>query len=383
MNKKDNSLKTRSHRNYTLIIFSDVNFSPQLFAILQELCHQKNSFRIILIGDPGVAIAQQIKAQEWISRVIPRRGKFSSVLNLLFLCSDIIRKRPNAVFASGQFATAIGMLAGKIFNVQKRIFIRHHSNLHHKYNMRLGILVDRMANYLSTEIVAVSEVVKDILISSEAVKPEKVRLIYNGVDLNNFRSTPSVFKEVPTLYIEKSPLFHIGVVSRFTEWKGVEYIATAFVRLNKEFPNSRLHIIGAFADSYPEVKNILSTVPGNAYTLDEINFNIPLFMHELDAFVHVPVGRDDEAFGIVYIEALASGIPCIFTQSGVINELETPDNYAHIVAFRNSEEIYLNLKRMIQGIKVTKIAAPESWLNQFSLDVMAKSYAELLLREGR
>ena len=215
------------------------------------------------------------------------------------------------------------------------------------------------------------------------MKPEKVRLIYNGVDLNNFRSTPSVFKEVPTLYIEKSPLFHIGVVSRFTEWKGVEYTATAFVRLNKEFPNSHLHIIGAFADSYPEVKNILSTVPVNAYTLDEINFNIPLFMHELDAFVHVPVGRDDEAFGIVYIEALASGIPCIFTQSGVINELETPDNYAHIVAFRNSEEIYLNLKRMIQGIKVTKIAAPESWLNQFSLDVMAKSYAELLLGEGR
>ena len=87
----------------------------------------------------------------------------------------------------------------------------------------------------------------------------------------------------------------------------------------------------------------------------------------------------DEAFGIVYIEALASRIPCIFTQSGVINELDAPDNHAHIFAFRNTEEIYMNLKRMIEGINATKIEVPELWLNQFSLDVMAKSYAELLL----
>ena len=371
----------RSHGNFTLIVFSDVNFSPQLFAILQELHNQGNPFRVILIGDPDVTIAQQIEEQEWNSRVIPKRGKFGSALYLLVLGSEIIRNRPNILFASGQFATALSMLVGKILIVQKRIFIRHHSNFHHKYKMRLGILVDKISNHSSTQIIAVSEVVKEILISSEAVKPEKVRLIYNGVDLGNFRSTPTVLKEDLTPNTTKHPLFHIGVVSRLTELKGVEYTATAFVRLQKEFPNSRLHIVGAFTDSYSRVKKILSTVSENAYTLEEINSNIPQFMHELDAFVHVPIGKEDEAFGIVYIEALASGIPCIFTKSGVINELESPDSYAHIVAFRNSDEIYAQLKKMIQGINVSKIAVPESWLNQFSLDVMTKGYVELLLGE--
>jgi len=373
----------RSRGNFSLIVFSDVNFSPQLFAILQELHDQKNPFRVILIGDPGDSIAQQIEAQEWNSRVIPKRGKLGSALYLLVLGSEILRNRPNVLFASGQFATALSMLVGKILIVRKRIFIRHHSNFHHKYKMKLGILVDKISNCSSTQIVAVSEVVKEILISSDAVKPEKIRLIYNGVDLSNFRFIPPVVKEVPTPNLTKDSLFHIGVVSRLTEWKGVEYTATAFVRLQQEFPNSRLHIVGAFADSYSRVKKILSTVPENAYTLDKIDSNIPLFMHELDAFVHVPIGKEDEAFGIVYIEALASGIQCIFTKSGVMNELDSPDRYADIVAYRNSEEIYISLKRMIEGVNVSKIAPPESWLNQFSLDVMAESYAELLLGKSR
>ncbi|MCX6451373.1 MAG: glycosyltransferase family 4 protein [Actinobacteria bacterium] len=373
----------KTYQNHILVVFSDVNFSPQLFGILQELHNQKISFRVLLIGDSGDLIGQQIKTQEWNLRIIPKRNKSSSILNLFTISVEIMRFRPKVLFASGQFATVIGMFAAKVLNVPSRIFIRHHSNFHHKYRMRIGILLDKITNYSSTEIIAVSTVVKKILISDEAAKPEKVKLIHNGVDLNNFRFEPPNCKAVSTQNFEKARLFHIGVVSRLTEWKGVEYTATAFVRLQKEFPNSRLHIVGAFADTYTDVRHILSTVPENAYTLEKINSNIPLFLQELDAFVHVPVGTDDEAFGIVYIEALASGIPCIFTQSGVINELDAPDSYAHIVAFRNSEEIYMNLKRLIQGENNSKIAVPESWLNQFSLDVMARSYADLLLGEGR
>jgi len=373
----------KTHRSHVLVVFSDVNFSPQLFGILQELYSQKISFRVVLIGDSKDLIGQQIKAQKWNLRIIPKRNKSSSILNLFTISVEIMRFHPKVLFASGQFASVIGMFAAKVLNVPSRIFIRHHSNFHHKYKMRLGILLDKMANYSSTEIVAVSTVVKKILISDEAVRPEKVKLIHNGVDLNSFGFEPPNIKLVSTRNFEKDRLFHVGVVSRLTEWKGVEYTAKAFVRLQREFPNSRLHIVGAFADSYSDVTKVLSTAPENTYTLEKVNSNIPLFLHELDAFVHVPVGTDDEAFGIVYIEALASGIPCIFTQSGVIHELDAPDSYAHIVAFRNSEEIYLNLKRLIQGQNVSKIAVPESWLNQFSLDVMARSYAELLLGEVR
>jgi glycosyltransferase involved in cell wall biosynthesis len=366
-----------------LALFSDVNFSPQLLAILQELFDREVEVHIVLIGNADSQVSNDMKMHKWNFNIIRNRGKIGSIFNLVLVSVEIIRFRPHTFFASGQFATAIGILSAKLLKIPNRIFIRHHSNFHHKYKMKFGIVVDRVSNRLATTIVAVSTVVRDILIRDEAVSQDKIAIIYNGVDLANFRSEQRLSEQSSTITNSNTRLFNIGVISRLTEWKGVEYTATAFVRLQKEFPNSRLRIVGAFADSYSGVKGILSTVASDKYAFDKSNSNIPLFLHGLDAFVHVPVGIDDEAFGIVYIEALTSGIPCIFTQSGVLNELKTPDRYAHIVAFRNSEEIYSNLKEIIQDDYHSKSAVPESWLNQFSLDQMAREYAELLLRESR
>ena len=365
-----------------LAVFSDVNFSPQLIAILQKLNDCGAEIRVVLIGNTELEIAKQIRLRGWDSQIIAQRGKYGSVLNLLLLSLEIIKFRPQTLFASGQFATILGMLSAKILNVPHRVFIRHHSILHHKYNMKLGLVIDHTSNRLATNIVAVSMVVKNILIEYESVNQNKIILIHNGVDLSEFKSKQHLPKEPSTRTIVNSRVFHIGVISRLTQWKGVEYVAKAFVRLQEEFPNSLLHIVGAFSDSYTNVKNILSAADSNRYVLEPSNCNIPLFLHGLDAFVHVPVGIDDEAFGIVYIEALASRIPCVFTRSGVLNELESPELFAHLVAYRNSEEIYMNLARLIQGMHDSKIAVPESWLNQFSLEKMTNDYAKLLLRES-
>ena len=374
-------MKSKSVR--ILAVFSDVDFSPQLIAILQKLHDCGAKVRVVLIGSVELQIAKQIDVLGWDSKNIAQRGKFGSILNLLLLATQIIRFRPETLFASGQFATIIGMLSARLLSVPNRVFTRHHSSFHHKYKMKFGVIVDRISNRFATKIVSVSTVVKRILIEDEFVNQDKIVVIHNGINLINFRSERSLSKPASNPTVDKSCLFHIGVISRLTEWKGVEYTATAFAKLQREFPNARLHIVGAFGDSYPKVKNILSVIDSDRYTLNQSNSNIPLFLGGLDAFVHVPVGIDDEAFGIVYIEALTSGIPCIFTQSGVLNELEIPDRYAHVVTFRNSEEVYMNLKKLIQGKNESKLEIPESWLNQFSLDAMAHSYADLLLREGR
>jgi len=364
-----------------LAIFSDVNFSPQLFAVLEELFDRGVDCHVVLIGEADMQIASQIQARGWSFNIICKRGKFSSVINLLLVAVEIIRFKPRTLFASGQFATALGVVSATLLRVPNRVFIRHHSSFHHKFKMKLGIAIDRVANRLATDIVAVSETVRNILILDELVNPTKISLIHNGVNLIEFKSNKS--KAVPRNEIQDHPLFHIGVVSRLTEWKGVQYTASAFVRLQKEFPESRLHIVGAFADSYLDVKHILSSASSDTYTFEEINTNISKYIHDLDVFVHVPVGIDDEAFGIVFIEALSSGIPCIFTKSGVLNELDGLESYAHIVPFRDSEEIYHNLKKLIQGVNDKRLPAPQSWLDQFSLDLMAKRYADLLLSVTR
>lgn len=365
-----------------LAVFSDVDFSPQLLEIVRNLLERGAIVRVVLIGNKDLQIVKQMGDLECELKRISQRGKVGSIYNLFSLAQEVIRFRPQTLFASGQFATVIGMLSAKLLNVPQRVFIRHHSNFHHKYKMKFGTIVDRVMNRFATSIVAVSMIVKNILVQVESVNQEKITVIHNGINLTRFKRKQILSKAASTQSTSNSKLFHIGVVSRLTEWKGVEYTAKAFVKLQKEFPNSHLHLVGAFADSYSAIKLILSDVASDNYSIEMRHSNIPLFIHGLDAFVHVPIGTEDEAFGIVYIEALAVGIPCVFTQSGILNELDAPDQYAHMVTFRDSEDIYINLKRLIQGKSDSKVKVPESWLNQFSINNMAKRYSELLLRES-
>ncbi|MBK8845466.1 MAG: glycosyltransferase family 4 protein [Bacteroidetes bacterium] len=59
-----------------------------------------------------------------------------------------------------------------------------------------------------------------------------------------------------------------------------------------------------------------------------------------DVFVHVPVDEYVEAFGQIYIEAMAIEIPSIFTLSGVASEYIQNMKNALVVDFKNSEQIY-------------------------------------------
>lgn len=364
-------------------MFSDVNFSPQLLAILEAITNRGAEVLIILIGDTNLQIARQIQTYGWKFKIIRARGKYKSLINLIFVAAEMFRFRPRTLFASGQFATIIGLSAAKFLNLPKRVFIRHHSNFHHKFNLKFGRSVDQLCNHLATTIVAVSEVVKQILLIDEGVPPNKVTVIHNGVHLDEFKSKELAITESNEKENCNSSLFHIGVISRLTEWKGVQYTATAFVKLQKEFPEARLHIVGASSDSYMYVKVILSEAQSGTYTFYPVHSNVPNFLQELNVFVHTPVGPDDEAFGIVYIEALASGIQCIFTKSGVLHEMQNIYEYAHIVDFSNSEDIYVALKKLITGMQNNKTAIPQSLLAQFSLDLMATKYADLLLNKVR
>jgi glycosyltransferase involved in cell wall biosynthesis len=127
------------------------------------------------------------------------------------------------------------------------------------------------------------------------------------------------------------------------------------------------------------VLKILSPIDRGAYTIEKEKSDIPSFFGYLDVFIHVPVGIQDEAFGIVYIEALTSGVACIFTQSGVLNELDDAQKYVTLVSSRDSEAIYSNLRKILLGLSAIRTPIPNAWINQFSLEKMAKNYAELII----
>ena len=281
------------------------------------------------------------------------RVLYSSQKDLLPAFKDVYRIlkkiKPDIVHCHLLAANIIGLSAAKLVKVKKRIYTRHHSSYHHVYHKH-GILYDKFSNKLATNIVAISPIVKDILVNWEKVPEKKVKIVPHGLPENLFSNINNEDIElIKTKYNFEGYNPVIGVISRFTEWKGVQYIIPAFKLLLDEYPHAKLVLANATGDYENEINNLLMQLPADSYV--KINFepNMPALFKTFDVFVHTPIDNHSEAFGQVYIESLAGGIPMVCTLSGIANECVKHLENAIVVDYKNSNEIYNGIKLILEN----------------------------------
>lgn len=234
----------------------------------------------------------------------------------------------------------MGLTAAKLAGVNQRIYTRHHSDYHHQYFPK-AVKYDRYSNWLSTDIVAISEVVKNILTTKEKVKEEKIHVIHHGFKLENFNNpNETIVKELKNKYNPGTLKPVIGVISRYLELKGIQYIIPAFKKILINYPDALLILANAKGAYSPQIKKMLTEISPKNYV--EIKFEPHIFeLYKLfDIFIHVPVAAEIEAFGQTYVEALASGVPSLCTLSGIANEFIIDKQNAVVVPYQSEEAIY-------------------------------------------
>ena len=274
----------------------------------------------------------------------------------------LLKWRPELVNCHLPEGTLIGLLAAKFAGIGKRFYTRHHSTLNHDYHPH-AIKYDRWSNYLATHIIAVSGIVKKVLVEMENVSPGKVMTVEHCLDLEKFENISQ--GQVETVKdrngIPKDRII-IGVIARYTKWKGIQYIIEAFSKLYKEDYSVHLVLANARKGDYiDEIVAQLFQLPDGSYT--EIEFEEDLYaLHgAFDLFVHTPIDSYSEAFGQIYIEALASKTPSVFTLSGIGNEILIDGENSIVVPHKNSEAIYNGLLKLIQDQQLCRAIAKSGY----------------------
>lgn len=259
----------------------------------------------------------------------------------------IRRTRPHVVHTHLFDASLIGLLAAKFSRIKKRIHTRHNSSFHHQYFPH-AVKYDKWINYLSTHIIAISNVVREVLIEKENVPSSKITLIYHGFNIAEFgqvsehRTESLKQKYNPN---NKSPV--IGVISRYFHLKGIQYIIPAFKKILASHPDALLILANATGNYRTEIQGHLKDIP--VQNKREISFeeDIAALYRLFDVFIHVPVNRHIEAFGQTYVEALAAGVPSIFTLSGVASEFIKDGQNAIVVPYESPENIYNAILKLL------------------------------------
>jgi len=225
-------------------------------------------------------------------------------------------------------------------------------------------------------VIVVSEMLKSYAIEKLKVPENKIRVVYNGIDVDEF------FCERK---FENKINWKIGIVGRFSILKGHFYFIEAIENLVKEeIKNVKGLIYGSGSFRF---KRKIEDLIKKKNLVDYIEIvegkNSKEIMKEIDILV-VPSIKP-EGFGRVIVEGMVSGIPVIATNIGATCEIIKDNITGFLVEPQNSYEISEKIKKIISDIELYKkisLNAQKYAIEKFSLEKMVEGilnvYEEIL-----
>lgn len=310
-------------------------------------------------------------------------GKRSWILTFFRLAALIRQLKPIIIHCHLIQANLIGLSAAFFFRHSHPIYTRHHSTLHHVYHPK-GVFLDRYSNFLAKKIISISDSVTSVLSVMENVPRSKIVEIPHGFDLTMFSSIDlNRVKKFRHRHQLPAHVRIVGVVSRFVDWKGIKYIVRAFSKLVVDFPDLHLLLLNASGPGTAEIDALLQELPSACWSKVLFEDDIVSAYASMTVLVHAPIDKDSEAFGQVYVEALASGIPSVFTLSGISTAFVRDEENALVVPFKDAKAIEVALRRLLNDFQLCKKLAtqgPLSVRSEFNLDRMTERLYQLYQR---
>lgn len=336
-------------------IISDVDKALEFEWVAERLDRTRFDLSFLLLNRGDSALERFLNDLGVRCRRIAYRSKRDAFGAFFQIYREFSSARPDVVHTHLRDATVIGLAAAKAAGIARRIYTRHHSTLHHVYHPH-AVAYDRLANWLATDVVAISKTTERVLREREGVCPGKIHLIHHGLALRNFLEVPAA--AVESLRAKYNPRRRspvIGVCSRYAHWKGLQYIVPAFRELLSTHPDAILILANAKrGDHAAHIQELLSALPRDSYVEVEFETDNAALFRLFDVFVHAPVDDHSEAFGQVYVEALASGTPSVFTLSGIANDFVRDGRNALVVGHKSSEQIHAALRRLLSDPRLTE-----------------------------
>lgn len=328
-------------------IVANINKSLGFEWVATHIDRQRFDLEFILLNPGNSELENFLKRQGIAVTRIRLCNKWDLILSIMSVWWILMCRRPRIVHTHLLAANLSGLTAAFLAGIKCRVYTRHHATFNYKYQPH-GIKYDAYSNRLSTQIVAISENVRNILTHLEKVDPQKITVIRHGFALDQFENISK--ERVDALYAKyklggKHPV--IGVIARYIHWKGIQFIIPAFQKIRSLYPGAILVLANASGPDSSLVHAALSQLDSESYI--EIPFENDLFaLYKLfDLYVHTPIDGQLEAYGQTYVEALAAGIPSVFTLSGVAPEFIVNRQNALVVAYQNSEAIYAAMKELL------------------------------------
>ncbi len=251
-------------------------------------------------------------------------------------------------------------------------------------------LAYRVVNQLSDRVLAVSEEVKRFCVDADRINPDKVSVVYNGVDLEHIAAEASdanLFADAD--WANASHI--ITCLANIRRVKGIDVLIRTAQRVCRELPNAVFVIAGSLYErTYSEEMQAMISSLGlgkNVKLLGFVGDPVPLLKMS-DAFCLL---SRSEGFCNALLEAMACGVPSVVTRVGGNPEAITDGENGFLVPVEDdaaaAEKLLTLLRDPERGAQIGQ-RGRNSVQTRFSADVMIEKligvYRDLLAqRDGK
>lgn len=209
----------------------------------------------------------------------------------------------------------------------------------------------------------------------QLIQPSQtIETIYNFVDEREYVPSKSTnVKSYFNIHDDEKVVIH---VSNFRKVKHVEDVVSSFAYIRKEMP-SKLLLVG----DGPEMNNIIKQVDSLGLQNDVLFLGKQNNVSELYSISDLKLLLSEkEAFGLVLLEAMACGVPCIGTNVGGIPEVIDHGENGYIVPLNDVEAVACNALKILKNNDLHKRmrnASIEAVSRKFHSSIIVNQYEEL------
>ena len=333
--------------------------------LLREL-REEDGYEVVAVSSPDWRLDEVAEREGVRTVAVPMERHISPLKDLKSLINLVLafrKERPTMVHSMTPKAGLLSMMAAWLTRVPVRVhtFTGLVFPTAKGLTRKILILTDRITCACATHVIPEGEGVKNDLTNYRITKkPLKVLGHGNvrGIDLEHYNpELPEVKAEAAKL--RKDGVFTFVFVGRLVGDKGINELVGAFERLHKEYPATRLLLVG------PEENNLDPLKPETLAKIKETP-SIEAVGSQPDVrpwFVAADVlvfPSYREGFPNVVIEAGAMGLPSIVTDINGSREIIIEGRNGTIIPARDEDALYQAMKQMVDNPDQLKSMASEA-----------------------
>lgn len=304
----------------------------QLFELATNL--NKNKFEVLVCtikGEKDGPLLEKIREKGIKTKSLNVNSKWQFYKVFQFY-SLLKKEKPDILQSFLFFDNIIARIFGKIAGIT--IVISGQRNVEIKRSWLRNFL-DKITLIFADCIVSNSETGKRILIDREKVAEEKIKVIYNGISLDNIHQS---------IKDKENNNKTTGFVGHLTKQKGVEYLLKATKELKEKKEDFALKIIGDGSERRSLEKSSQDLSIENLVHFIGHKENAWKYMQDLNVLVLPSLW---EGLPNVIMEAMAVGVPVVATNVGGVPELIKNGETGFLVEPKNPKTLAEKIEHVL------------------------------------